>query len=85
MNKKLIIIIFTIGFMSVTAMAQIKLLKSDGSGALISCQFDAVRFTLNDQGQAIPTISGCQTEGEPGQPISLYQQLMVGIPPNARV
>ena len=84
MIKKLIIIICIIGSMSFTAMAQVKLLNSDGSGALISCQFDPISFNLNDQGQTIPSISGCQTEGEPGQPISLYQQVMVGIPPNAR-
>jgi hypothetical protein len=85
MIKKLIIIIFAIGFMSATAIAQVKLLKSDDRGALISCQFAPVSMNQNGQGQTIPAISGCQIEGEPGQPISLYQQIMVGIPPNARV
>ncbi|MBI4726160.1 type IX secretion system sortase PorU [candidate division TA06 bacterium] len=85
MTKKQIIIICTIGFMSVPALAQIKLLKSGDSEALISCHFAPVSFTLNDLGQTRPSISGCQTEGEPGQPISLYRQVMVGIPQNARV
>lgn len=85
MIKIFYIIIFTIGFMSATAMAQIKLLKSDDLGALISCQFAPVSVVQNTQGQTVPKISGCQTEGEPGQPISLYQQVMVGVPPNARV
>jgi len=85
MIKKIYITLFVIGLMSATATAQMKLLKSDDRGSLISCQFAPVSLVQNAQGQTIPRISGCQTEGEPGQPISLYQQMMVGVPPNARV
>ena len=85
MTKKLIIIIGTLGLLSIPVMAQITLLKSTDSGVLISCQFDSVDLNLNKLGQTIPTIPDCQMDGEPGQPIGLYQQVLVGIPQNARV
>lgn len=85
MIEQIKIIILVIGLMSTTAVAQIKLLKSDDRNALISCQFAPANLVQNDQRQTIPSIKGCQTQGEPGQPISLYQQIMVGVPPNARV
>ncbi|MHB8158371.1 MAG: type IX secretion system sortase PorU, partial [Desulfocucumaceae bacterium] len=85
MIKKIAIIFCVFGLSSLAATAQMKLVKSDDRGALISCRFAPVNISQNSQGQTIPSISGCLTEGEPGQPISLYQQVMVGIPPNARV
>ena len=85
MIKITAIFISFLGLSSITATAQMKLVKSDDRGAVVSCRFAPAILDQNSQGQTIPAISGCRTEGEPGQPISLYQQVMVGIPPNAKV
>jgi len=85
MFKKVAIATIICGFWAVTAGAQVELLKSDDRGVLISCQFAPVVLNKNGQGQTIPAIADCRTEGAPGQPAVLYQQLMVGIPQNAKV
>jgi hypothetical protein len=85
MIKRFIIIAVVFGILIPIAQAQVKLVNSGEREALISCQFAPASLISNGLGQTIVSIEGCRTEDEPGRPAVLYQQILVGVPLNAKI